>query len=67
MKKQYIYQTFVDLVEYNISRNNHIKQDVQLQIWYVVASIALQQKSLETPNLLDYFYFVSNLCNQLQC
>jgi len=25
MKKQYTYETFVDLVEYNLFRNNHIK------------------------------------------
>jgi len=40
MKKQCIYETFVDLVECNLFRNNHITQDVWLSNCCAVAYVA---------------------------
>jgi len=37
-----------DLVECNISRNNHITHDVRSSNYCVIAYVALRQKSLET-------------------
>jgi len=48
---QYTYEKFVDLVEYNIFRNNHIAYDVRPSTWSVLPYVPLGQKSLETPGL----------------
>ena len=48
------YEKFVDLVEYNISRNNHIAHGVRPSTCSVLPHVALGQKSLETPVLDEY-------------
>jgi len=49
MKKQYIYETFVDLVECNLFWNSYVTRDVWPTNCCAVAHVALWQESLETP------------------
>jgi len=59
MKIQYIYETFVDLVERNLFRKNHIAQDVRPSNCCAAACVTLWQKSLETSALEQYVLLLS--------
>jgi len=48
MKKQYIYETLVDLVECSLSWNNHIMEDVWCSNCCALVYVAIRQK-FETP------------------
>jgi len=54
MKKEYIYEKYVDLVECSLSRNTYITYDYDVRpsnLW-VIAYVALRQKILETSGPL---------------
>jgi len=51
MKKQYIYENTVDLVECNILRNNNITQGFRPSKCCVTAYVAFAKKRLETPGI----------------
>ena len=44
-------QTFIDLVECNVSRNIHIMWDVRPSDYCVIAGVALVHKSLDSPGV----------------
>ena len=53
MKKQYIYKKCVDLVECNISRNNHITLDVWRSNCCAMAYVAFSQKIWRPINWIE--------------
>jgi len=54
MMKKIYYEKLVDLMEYNMSRSNHITQDGWPLTCSVSAYAAIGQKTLETPGIYQY-------------
>ena len=54
MKKYYICEKCVDLVECNICRKNHITQDVWPSNCCAIAYVVLSQKNLKNPGLYEF-------------